>query len=94
MVKITVDTKEDSHEEIKKVIKMLSAFVGESPLTNQPNIFEESSPAIPETNEPANAFANMFGGESQQPPQEPQSQEETQDSDDDSDDSPEIIEYE
>jgi len=93
MVKITVDTKEDSHEEIKKVIKMLSAFVGENPLTNQANIFEDSSPAIPETNEPTNAFANMFGGESQPPTSELQSQEETE-TDDDSDDTPEVIEYE
>ena len=40
-MKITIDTKEDSHEEIKKIIKMLSSLVGEEILTNQGNIFED-----------------------------------------------------
>ena len=42
-MKITIDTKEDSHEEIKKVIKMLSSLVGEEIFTNQGNIFENKS---------------------------------------------------
>jgi len=45
-MKITIDTKEDSHEEIKKVIKMLSSLVGEETFTNQGNIFENKSPDI------------------------------------------------
>lgn len=51
-MKITIDTKEDSHTEIKKVITMLSKLVEDS----SPNVFEEPS------SEGSNAFANMFGG--------------------------------
>jgi len=54
-MKITIDTKEDSHEEIRKIIKMLYSLIGEKEtFTNQPNIFEDN-------NEPSSAFANMFG---------------------------------
>lgn len=55
-MKITIDTKEDSPGEIKNIIKMLSSLVGEKPLTNQPNIFEDSSPEV----KPA-ASGNIFG---------------------------------
>jgi|TARA_Y100000310_G_C20078499_1_gene532693 hypothetical protein len=70
-MKIEIDTKHDSAEEIKKVIKMLQHLVGHSAYTNSPNIFEDStsfgtgsvspetSPA-PETSQ-GNAFVNMFG---------------------------------
>ena len=53
-MKITIDTKEDSHEEIKKVISMLSALVGEKVVVN-----EDFEPAA----ESSNAFASMFGSE-------------------------------
>lgn len=50
-MKLTIDTKEDSKEEIKKAIRMLSAIVGDSEIyTNSPekvhhaNIFETSEP--------------------------------------------------
>jgi len=72
-MKISIDTKEDSHEEIKKVIQMLKNLVGESQevFTNQPsaeinssaaenpftNIFGDSSSAAPETN--ASSEANQ-----------------------------------
>ena len=50
-MKIQIDTKEDSHEEIKKVIKMLSSLVGgHEVISNQGNIFAD---------EPQNN-ANMF----------------------------------
>lgn len=42
-MKITIDTKEDSHEEIRKIIKMLSSLVGEETFTNQGNIFEDQN---------------------------------------------------
>ena len=45
-MKITIDTKEDSKEEIKNAIKMLSHLVGEKEVyTNQGNIFEENAPS-------------------------------------------------
>lgn len=45
-MKITIDTKEDSHEDIKKVVNLLSEILSHTqPMPN--NIFENSSPAIP-----------------------------------------------
>ena len=38
-MKITIDTKEDSHEELRKVIKMLSSLVGEEVMSNQGDLF-------------------------------------------------------
>ena len=43
-MKITIDTKEDSHEELRKVIKMLSSLVGgEEVMSNQGDLFGDSS---------------------------------------------------
>ena len=42
-MKITIDTKEDSHEEIKKVIKMLSSLVGEKEVMSNQDIFSDKS---------------------------------------------------
>jgi len=61
-MKITIDTKEDSHEEIKKVIRMLSSLVGDHEIiSNQGNLFENK-----ETSETpqSDAFSNMFGDSS------------------------------
>ena len=75
-MKLTIDTKEDSHEEIKKAIKMLATIVGEehvytnsAPKEHHANIFESSSSSLAAPSEPAaqqaqpaqNAFAAMFG---------------------------------
>ena len=51
-MKISLDTKEDSHDEIKKVIRMLQNLVGDSQevFTNEPQAAQESSP-----------MANIFG---------------------------------
>ncbi|MBW2975903.1 hypothetical protein KY347_00495 [Candidatus Woesearchaeota archaeon] len=38
-MKITIDTKEDSHEEIRKIIRMLSSLVGEEVISNQGDMF-------------------------------------------------------
>ena len=58
-MKISVDTKEDSHDEIKKVIRMLQNLVGDSQevFTNQP-----SSEISGSTTE--DAFTNIFEGSS------------------------------
>ena len=55
-MKLTIDTKEDSHEDIRKVIKMLQNIVGDSQevFTNQPSI-------LPSQSSEANPFANIFG---------------------------------
>ena len=51
-MKISVDTKEDSHDDIKKVIRMLQNLVGDSQeiFTNEPTLAQEASP-----------IANIFG---------------------------------
>lgn len=69
-MKIEIDTKHDSPEEIRKVIKMLQHLVGENSYTNTPNIFDDSPPT---PTEPTNAFVNMFGtaSESKEPKEEP-----------------------
>jgi len=55
-MKIQVDTKQDSHDEIRKVIKLLMGIVGghgiytnepEEKPAAQPNIFDSPSPAVP-----------------------------------------------
>jgi len=53
-MKISIDTKEDSHDEIKKVIKMLQNLVGETQeiFTNEPSASTETS---------TSPFANIFG---------------------------------
>ena len=55
-MKISVDTKEDSHDDIKQVIKMLQHLVGDNQeiFTNQPT----SEPGIETAGSP---FANIFG---------------------------------
>ena len=48
-MKISIDTKEDSHEDIRKVIKMLEHLVssGSSPsYSNSGNIFDDPSPSL------------------------------------------------
>ena len=57
-MKVSIDTKEDSHEEIKKVIKMLQNLVGDAEVfTNQP--------ASELTEAAASPIANIFGDASQ-----------------------------
>jgi hypothetical protein len=51
-MKITIDTKEDSHEEIRKVIRMLSSLIGEKEVfSNAPQIDEQKT---------GDAFSAMF----------------------------------
>lgn len=70
-MKITIDTSQDSHNEIRKAIKMLQSIVGEGPVySNSPsrNIFDDPSPGLGPSSEPepaqeqdtGNAFASIF----------------------------------
>ena len=76
-MKITIDTKEDSHEEIEHALSLLKSLVGKKVYTNSPNIFDSGSnvvgsevvddvPATEQAAEPAsgNIFGNMFGDSS------------------------------
>jgi hypothetical protein len=73
MVKISIDTKDDSHDHIKHVITMLQNIVGSAP-TNAPsspdsgyvNIFAENpaqSEPEPQATAPEPSFFNIFGDE-------------------------------
>ena len=55
-MKISIDTKEDSHDEIRKVIKMLQHLVGDASLSNQ-----SSGPSY--GTEATSAFGAIFGAE-------------------------------
>jgi hypothetical protein len=107
-MKIEIDTKHDSAEEIKKVIKMLQHLVGTSAYTNSPNIFEDStsfgtSPVSSETSptqetSQGNAFLNMFGdtpttSEAKEEPMSQESSEESQETTEAKEEVPEIIPY-
>jgi hypothetical protein len=46
-MKLTIDTKVDSHEDIRKAIRMLSSLVGDSVKESSPqkNIFDDDKPS-------------------------------------------------
>ena len=61
-MKITIDTKEDSAADIRKVIALLSKMIEDS--EHHSNIFkDDSSPGLGSSSSESsgNAFANMFG---------------------------------
>jgi len=71
IMKITIDTSQDSHNDIRKAIRMLQSIVGEGPVySNSPsrNIFDDPSPSLGSSSEPepaqeqdtGNAFASIF----------------------------------
>ncbi len=53
-MKITIDTKEDSAEEIKKIIGFLNNFVEGSEIVSNKDIFEQ--PDVPQENVLGNVF--------------------------------------
>lgn len=54
-MKLTIDTKEDSHDDLRKVIKMLQHIVGDSQevFSNQPTALSQAADSSP--------FTNIFG---------------------------------
>jgi hypothetical protein len=66
-MRITIDTRVDSAEDIRKAIAFLSSLSDRSysRIEKSSNIFDDSSPSLgsaPEPSQPAaNAFSNMFG---------------------------------
>ncbi|MBD3303609.1 hypothetical protein GF343_00535 [Candidatus Woesearchaeota archaeon] len=74
-MKITIDTSQDSHNDIRKAIKMLQSIVGEGLVySNSPsrNIFDDPSPGLDSSGAPepaaeqdtGNAFASIFDNSS------------------------------
>jgi hypothetical protein len=94
-MKIEIDTKHDSHEEIKKVIKMLQHLVGENSVTSQlepssgfTNIFADDSSSsgssgpsepIQPSQQSQQGIFNLFDDDSENQPEQ-QTQEEQDDS--------------
>ncbi|TKJ17168.1 hypothetical protein CEE44_01380 [Candidatus Woesearchaeota archaeon B3_Woes] len=77
-MKISVDTKEDSHEDIRKIIKMLQNFVGDSAFSNQGSLFNDDPPSLDSSDssdEGTNAFSAMFGDDSPPLPDVPSNEE-------------------
>lgn len=72
-MKITIDTKEDSHEEIRNIIKMLTSLVGNESRTNQTDIFEDSSPTVEPKKQ--DVFGNIFGDNRSSVKEEPEKDE-------------------
>ena len=80
-MKITIDTKEDSPEEIKKIIKMLYSLVeGKEIFSNQGNMFNDNNSDTPEQ---GNLLSNLFGS----------SEEKKEDEQKNRKDTPQIREY-
>jgi hypothetical protein len=94
-MKITIDTKEDSYDDIKKVIKMLSSLVeGKEVFSNQRNIFDDKGIL-----EQGNAFTNIFGNveekreNTEKDNNKEQEMDDKEESPDKTEDPPKIIEY-
>lgn len=72
-MRVTIDTKEDSPEQIKHAINILTNLLGEEKvLTNRP-LTQESSPAQESKEQQANVFDNIFNNN--QAASQPQQQE-------------------
>lgn len=91
-MKITIDTKEDSHEDIKKVISMLQNLIGnEKVYTNQGNIFETEKPAQEGTSDIFNSLFSNQNNESSIKDSNEASKQQLQQKEED--EMPEIIPY-
>jgi hypothetical protein len=71
-MKITIDTKEDSSEDIRKVIAMLNSFVGELSEVKPMDLFgsaEEPSTESGESSSLFNLFENKEEGDKEEDPE-------------------------
>ena len=68
-MKITIDTKEDSPEQIQKAIRLLSSLL-EQRSYGQRNIFDGSDPSLQVAQQASQGgvFGNIFGDQSSQSP--------------------------
>ncbi len=72
-MRIEIDTAKDTHEDIRKAIKLLMSLVGAGNIySNEPssgvkNIFDDSSSMGGSEAPPSNPFAAMFGGDAPAP---------------------------
>ena len=86
-MQITIDTKEDSHEDIRKVIRMLQHMVGEEAYSNAPkNLFEDNSSFGQTSEQSGGIFGNIFNSGAQPETTEQKTPEKEEEI-------PEIVEY-
>ena len=104
-MKITIDTKEDSHDEIKKVIKLLETMVEassiQSPTSTNLDIFGTSDSPSEDTTSPdsspsasSGGMFDMFGSSSKEPTESMTLDESSDKSDEDSTDTSSVEEIE
>ena len=67
-MKISIDTNTDSHEDIRKVIALLSSMTDKnySRIKKSKNIFEDDKESEESSESGANAFLSMFGSSGNQ----------------------------
>jgi len=106
-MKITIDTKEDSHEEIQKVIRLLSHLIGEhhEEIHSNRNIFDDSPTLDLPTSEPApniqtnppssqgDVFGNLFGAGPTHTSEEPAPKDAEEIEPQNTEETPEVIPY-
>jgi|SRR3989338_1116075 len=99
-MQITIDTKSDSHDDIRKVISLLSRMIDEEKPARAADIFGNNTGSSSSSeSSPVNAFASIFGEESKtNNPVQPAEEENkiinlNDPSDEESDDIPEVIPY-
>lgn len=64
-MKITIDTKEDSHEEIQKAIRLLSALIGDKEImSSQGDIFGDNSTGPSGSSGSSGGVFDMFNASS------------------------------
>lgn len=94
-MKITIDTKEDSAADIRKVIALLSKMIEDSS-EHHSNIFEDDSPGLGSSESESgssNAFANMFGSSDSDSPTLPTPSSDEETDEETEEETPEIMEY-
>ena len=81
-MKITIDTKEDSPDELRKVIRMLSSLVGKEVMSNEGDIFKDDKDDKDDNNQPETSDAfNMFNNPQPENQTEEEPKEEKKDDD-------------
>jgi len=99
-MKITIDTKEDSKEEIRKLIQMLSSVINNESrdvYVNKGNIFADDNKQE-ETEKVESAFGNMFNNDNTKESSEENKEEDSEEKketakEDISIDIPQVMEY-
>jgi len=81
-MKITIDTKEDSHQEIRKIIRMLSSLVGEQEVfSNSKDAFSDNEDNEDTASSGSTGMFNMFGSSTEKKSEDVNEEEKKEDVD-------------